>query len=530
MSTAKKKLTTCAPKTAVAYARYSSAHQRDVSIEQQLKDIRAYAEREGYTIIHEYADHAKSGFKNSDRRAEFQAMLLAASSGAFDTVIAWKVDRFGRDRRESATFKGQLADQGVSVVYAMEPIPDGAAGCLTEGMLEAIAEWYSRNLSENVKRGQRDNASKGLSNGHIPLGYKTNKDNQFEINEEEAAIVRRIFNMYAEGYSLTRIGETLENEGIRTKKGCRFSKTPLAWIITNEAYIGVYHYGDVRIPGGMPAIIDKDVWDVCQQQREKTSRHVAKSPESYLLSGKIWCGFCGSKIYGAYGTSGRYGNKRYYYYVCNNRKKAQRFCSESRFLQKDKIEKPVVDFLLNNILTGDRLDTFINLAVKANDRHNEESPLTKYEAELKDVTRKIDNVTRAISDGIWTKQTASLLTELSNREEELKNKIAYFQATENKTIAEERYRFIMHKFANGDIDDKETLRSMLSVLINSVTVYDNWMRVVFNVSENVDTIPPDELPELEELPDYSLFELCNISQGKLYVVEPYPAIAFKIAI
>ena len=139
MSTAKKKLTTCAPKTAVAYARYSSAHQRDVSIEQQLKDIRAYAEREGYTIIHEYADHAKSGFKNSERRAAFHAMLRAAASGMFDTVIAWKVDRFGRDRRESATFKGQLADQGVSVVYAMEPIPDGAAGALTEGMLEAIA-------------------------------------------------------------------------------------------------------------------------------------------------------------------------------------------------------------------------------------------------------------------------------------------------------------------------------------------------------------------------------------------------------
>ena len=72
----------------------------------------------------------------------------------FDTVIAWKVDRFGRDRRESATFKGQLADQGVSVVYAMEPIPDGAAGALTEGMLEAIAEWYSRNLSENITETQ----------------------------------------------------------------------------------------------------------------------------------------------------------------------------------------------------------------------------------------------------------------------------------------------------------------------------------------------------------------------------------------
>ena len=162
MSTAKKTLTTCEPKTAVAYARYSSAQQRDVSIEQQLRDIRAYAEREGYKIIYEYADHAKSGFKNVERRTQFQAMIQAAASGAFDTVIAWKVDRFGRNRRESATYKGQLADNGVKVVYAMEPIPDGAAGVLTEGMLESLAEWYSRNISENTKRGQRDNAIKGL--------------------------------------------------------------------------------------------------------------------------------------------------------------------------------------------------------------------------------------------------------------------------------------------------------------------------------------------------------------------------------
>ena len=160
----------CRPRTAVAYARYSSAGQRDVSIEQQLKDIRAYAEREGYTIVHEFADHARSGFKSASTRAEFQAMISAASSGSFDTVLCWKVDRFGRNREDSAIYKGQLSRLGVSVVYVMEPIPTGAAGVLTEGMLEAIAEWYSRNLSENVKRGMDDNASRCLFNGSRIFG------------------------------------------------------------------------------------------------------------------------------------------------------------------------------------------------------------------------------------------------------------------------------------------------------------------------------------------------------------------------
>ncbi len=126
----KEKNQSCAPKTAVAYARYSSAGQRDVSIEQQLGDIRAFAAREGYMLVHEYADHAKSGFKHVSARTEFQAMLAAAEAGSFDTVIAWKVDRFGRNREESAIFKGRLRRFGVSVVYAMEPIPEGAAGVL----------------------------------------------------------------------------------------------------------------------------------------------------------------------------------------------------------------------------------------------------------------------------------------------------------------------------------------------------------------------------------------------------------------
>ena len=131
----------CPPRTAVAYARYSSAGQRDVSIEQQLADIRSFALREGYTIVHEYADHARSGFKNTSARAAFKAMMSAAETGAFDTLLVWKVDRFGRNREESSVFKGRLRRFGVRVLYAMEPIPEGSAGVLLEGMLEATAEW-----------------------------------------------------------------------------------------------------------------------------------------------------------------------------------------------------------------------------------------------------------------------------------------------------------------------------------------------------------------------------------------------------
>ena len=527
MPTSKKQLTTCQPKTAVAYARYSSANQRDVSIEQQLRDIRAYAEREGYTIIYEYSDHAKSGFKNVERRTQFQAMIQAAASGAFDTVIAWKVDRFGRNRRESATFKGQLADCGVKVVYAMEPIPDGAAGVLTEGMLESLAEWYSRNISENTKRGQHDNAVKGLYNGHASYGYRRSADNRFEIYEPEAAVVRKIFDLYAQGHSFASIVRILADDGVLTKNGRPFQKATVLYILTNDNYIGTYHYADVRIQNSMPAIIDIDVWEQCQLQRKKTYRSHKWAPEDYYLSGRCTCGLCGAPIYGAYG-SGRNG-KRYQYYHCKNMKNIADRCI-SHYMRKEALEQPVLNFLFNKILTGDLLDSFVDAVSDVLKARRETSPKQKLEADLRDTTRKIDNITRAISEGIWTKQTAAMLEDLNKRAEELQQKIAYHQMTDDKIISSDRIRFLMHKVAEGKRDDPEYLKALIGVLVNSVTVYDHWLRVVINAAENVGQIPPEDLPPLEVLPDGNRFEFRSVIARSLYVVEPYPVIVFKIAI
>ena len=527
MSTAKKKLTTCTPKTAVAYARYSSAQQRDVSIEQQLRDIRLYAEREGYTIIYEYADHAKSGFKNVERRTQFQAMIQAASSGAFDTVIAWKVDRFGRNRRESATYKGQLADNGVKVVYAMEPIPDGAAGVLTEGMLESLAEWYSRNISENTKRGQLDNAVKGLYNGHVSYGYRRSADNRFEIYEPEAAIVRRIFDLYAQGYSFAYIVEELNRDGIKTKYGNPYQKASVLYILTNDNYIGTYHFADVRIPNSLPPIIDMDLWERAQEQRRKTYKKHGWAPEDYYLSGRCTCGICGAPIYGAYG-SGR-GGKRYQYYHCRGLKAKPRVCT-SHYMHKNDIEKPIFDFLFNKILKGSLRDDYIRMISDVLKARQATSPKQQLEEELRDVTRRIDNITRAISEGIWTKQTAAMLEELNGRADELEKKIAYHKMTDEKIIADSRIRFIMDKIADGKRDDPEYLKTIINVLVNHVRIFEHWLEVAINAVENTEQIPPEILPPLDVLPDGNRFEFRKVIAPSLYVLEPYPVIVFKIAI
>ena len=527
MSKAKMQLTTCPKKTAVAYARYSSAQQRDVSIDQQLKDIRAYAEREGYTIIYEYADRAKSGFKHVENRTEFQEMLRAAESGAFNTVIAWKVDRFGRDRRESAIYKGQLSDCGVSVVYAMEPIPDGAAGCLTEGMLEAIAEWYSRNLSENVKRGMNDNAQKALYNGVSIYGYRRGENNKYAIDEAEAAVVRKIFTLYSQNYSCESIKRILDADGVKSRNGIPMPKPSIIYMIKNETYNGVYHFGSCRITDAFPKIIDDDLWNTCQELRERTTRKHDYRVYDYLLSGKCTCGLCGNNIIGAY-SHGWTPDVKYVYYTCKLHRSNKNLCALKAKYKLD-VEDKVLSFLQNEVVSGEFLDHFLKDIEVILDHQKETTPVFSLKKELKEVNRKIENINKAISEGIWSKQTASMLNDLNNRAEELQKQITYHSLTESTTLSKERIRFYYKKMASGDIKNPDYQRTLINSLINSIVFYDDYIQLVINTSEHSVTVPPGDLPPIKETPEYPFDSRLN-SPASLFTVKSYNVIVFKIAV
>ena len=138
------------PKTAAAYARFSSDNQRAESISAQLADIRAYAQREGYTIVAEYTDEAKSA--TTDRRPEFQRMISDAGENLFDTVLVFKLDRFSRDRYDFAFYRRQLKRNGVKIVSINEALSDDPESVILEAVLEGMAEYYSRNLSREVMR------------------------------------------------------------------------------------------------------------------------------------------------------------------------------------------------------------------------------------------------------------------------------------------------------------------------------------------------------------------------------------------
>ena len=509
---------TCSPRTAVAYARYSSAGQRDVSIEQQLSDIRAFAKREGYTLVHEYADHAKSGFKNTSARTAFQSMMAAAESGSFDTVISWKVDRFGRNREESALFKGRLRRFGVRVLYAMEPIPEGSAGVLLEGMLEATAEWYSRQLSENVTRGMMDNAQKCLYNGTRILGYTCDAEGHYVIQPEEAALVRNIFSLYRAGYSAARIARDLNSRGLTTSRKCPFSIQGILRIISNKRYTGVYIWGDVRVPDGMPAIISQNDFEEAQRMKQKTARHVEQGAVDFLLTGKVFCGLCGGSMIGDSGTSKT--GSRHYYYCCSNRKN-NKSC-EKRSVQKDHLESTVIDFVFDHVLVDGEMEKIADTVVRLQQEEMKSSPLAEMEAEHAETLKSIDNINNAIAAGVWSSSTVTKLKSLEAIAEDLRVSIETLRYSQAQLLDRDRVLFFLRRFANGKRDDPNLRRSIIGTFINSVFVFDDHLKIVINNCEG------NHMVTLKEIADESSD---NVTLGVLVATHPNPWITiYRIAI
>ena len=197
----------------VIYARYSSDNQREESIEGQIRENTAYANKNGIDIVGTYIDRAYSA--KTDNRPEFQRMIKDSAKKGFDVVIVWKLDRFSRNRYDSARYKAMLRKNDVKVVSATESISDGAEGIILESVLEGMAEYYSADLAEKVSRGMTENALKARFNGgQIPLGFVIDDEHHYQIDTEKAPLIVEIFRRYAGGESITDIIEDLNARGL----------------------------------------------------------------------------------------------------------------------------------------------------------------------------------------------------------------------------------------------------------------------------------------------------------------------------
>lgn len=378
----------------VIYARYSSHNQTEQSIEGQLAVCKEYAKINNYNIVGEYIDRALTG--TNDNRPQFKKMIEDSNKKYFSGILVYQLDRFARNRFDSAIYKNKLQKNGVRVFSAKENISNDASGVLMESLLEGMAEYYSVELSQKVQRGMKINAEKCLYNGGIPpLGYKIDIDKKYIIDEQNANIVKRIFNMYLDGYSMTSIAKYLNEKNYKTSYGNPFNKCSIRTILANTKYIGIYKFKDIEVKDGIPKIIDDKIFNQVQQiitKNKKAPAH-SKAKTEYLLTTKLFCGNCKEMMVGICGTSAT--KVVHYYYSCNGKRK--HICNKKN-IQKNYIEDIVIE-QTRNLLTDETINQIANSIIELVEKENKDnSQIIQLTQQLKHNEKQTQNLIDSLKE------------------------------------------------------------------------------------------------------------------------------------
>lgn len=466
----------------VAYYRYSGGGgQTEQSIEGQRRDCEAWARSHGLIITHEYIDRHISG--KTDNRAAFQQMMQDSDRHAFDLLICWKTDRLARNRYDSAIYKSRLRKNGVKIMYAAESCIEGPEGIILEGLMESLAEYYSAELSQKLRRGQRESALKCHSlGGYHALGLTTNKNHEFVIDETQAPTVRYIFERYVAGDTAAEIVQHLNSEGKRTAKGNTFNKNSVLRIITNERYTGTYickSHG-IRVQHAFPAIIDQDLFDRAQQQLEqnRSGRAPADGRADYILSGKLFCGYCKSAMKG---VSGNGNGGKYFYYACPRR--VEKKCKKHN-IEKTFLENLVVRATANFILSSGKLEEIADRVIELQkaDLARPDPEREMLASELEENTRKQSNILRTIEAGAASAKLAARLAELEKQEAVLRGRLMEIDLQRPRELAftREQLLFMLEQFRRDpDEQDDDYKRRLLTTFVTSVWVTDDKILVQF---------------------------------------------------
>lgn len=294
-----------------AYLRISSEEQvGNYSIDAQGRAVKTWVEAQGGQLVKVYIDEAQSG-RSADRPA-FLQMRQDARKRMFDALVVHKFDRFARNRTDALAIKSLLRyDYGIKVFSVTEPSEDsdGPIGALIEGIMECVAEWYSRNLATEIAKGRHEKSRQGFHNNRAPFGYKR-EGKMLVPDERNAEGVRLAFEAYSTGkHSFTDVAHMLHEQGYYSSSGRHFSNFTVRDMLRNDIYIGKVRYQETRykadgsrnleppvevFDGQHEPIIDENLFALCQQVREARQRHTLATTtvNSYLLRGLVYCYHC----------------------------------------------------------------------------------------------------------------------------------------------------------------------------------------------------------------------------------------------
>lgn len=483
------------------YARFSSDNQRTESIDAQVRAMRQYCQQQHWQIVSTYVDEAKSAL--SDKRPNFQKMIEDSGKHLFDIVLVHKLDRFSRNRYDSAIYKSRLKKNHVSVASVLERIDDSPESVIMEAMLEGMAEYYSKNLSREVMKGMKENALQGKHTGGIsPLGYDLDEQRHLTVNAHEAEAVRMIFQMYADGCGYSEIISWLNDHGYTTKRGTPFLKTSLVTILSNEKYIGTYVYNRavprklkssaykgkqkpddeiIRLADGCPAIIPQELFNKVQKRKTANKRRAGgfSSKEVYLLTGKIDCGICGRKYQGNLRYSGQ-SHARFAAYRCETHR-AQ--CGNKE-MNKDYLDAYIVDLLRDKIFNKRSLKKHVDALNRYIEEYNSryDEAYTELRTKWEEANHSLENITAAIEKGIITDSLIERAEILEAEHAELSVQLANMHRF--LPVTYEQYDYLLRDFRTLP-KDSEQFKAFVQNHIECITVYPYRMEVVLKTGFDV---------------------------------------------
>lgn len=395
-------------KTAAAYIRVSTDMQTELSPDSQLKTIKQYAENNGILLEERYifSDDGISG-RTAQKRPEFMRMIKTAKSKPkpFDVILVWKFSRFARSREDSILYKSMLRKIGIDVVSVSEPIGDDKTSVLIESLLEAMDEYYSLNLAEEVRRGMKEKISRGGIVVAPPIGYKV--ENGKYVPDENAALVRKIFDDFLSGKGTRKIAVELNDTGYTTERGNKFHGRSIEYILTNPTYIGKLRYtptekattshaykateNTIIVDGKHEPIISEETFNAAQKRmkryKEKYAKYYRERPQKsdYFFRGILKCSSCGESI-----TQSVKGKA---YQCCGY---AHGTCTVSHYISADKIKNAVITALENDACSDTVLKFDNN--IKKNKIATDLNDLIKSQIEKE--TAKLKRIKLAYEDGI----------------------------------------------------------------------------------------------------------------------------------
>ncbi len=481
------------------YCRYSSHLQDEKSIEQQKMEIEEYASKNGIQVVKYYCDEAKSGKK--DEREAFRNMIQdACKDKSIECVLVWKTDRFARNTQDSLMFRNQLSKHGTRLISITQPIDDSTPeGKLMSIMIAGMDEYYSENLASNVKRAHKLKAKNFEFNGGTPpLGFDI-QDKHYIINEKEAIIVKKIFEMYIAGHGLLDIADKLNAYGYKTKRNKDFGKNSIYEILSNEKYIGTYTFNKgfrhdrhtkrddtIILENVLPTIIKKEDFEKVKEIRKSNRKSGEfKSRNIYLLSGLIVCSHCGANYTGRTSTKTKNGNVyKQGYYMCANRNKLGK-CT-SPILKQEKLENEVIKLLTERLLESSEIE---ELTKKINEKYksiydDSFAEIKELEQELKDKQKQIDNITDAIANGVDYTALAPKLERLSFDKQMIERQLSMNKNINKMPIIDSEFIKKILKQDTIKLSKNIQSKEIIKKWIKKIEVHEDEIIVDFNFSEH----------------------------------------------